>query len=105
MPRVRGVSAQEGVTDYYPIVWVRPHHPKKALRKNLEGYVIVSTTVTEQGRTDGCKVIEVVPKGYKFERAACKAFSKARYKPKKDAKGIPVSTKNVHWKSVFLLPQ
>ncbi|NVJ70334.1 MAG: energy transducer TonB [Alphaproteobacteria bacterium] len=73
--------SQDG--DYLPLVRVQPQYPRRAQERGIEGYVIVELTVNEDGTVppDSIIIIEAEPKGY-FERAATKAASKFKYKPK-----------------------
>ncbi|RMB02682.1 energy transducer TonB [Eilatimonas milleporae] len=69
--------------DYLPLVRVQPQYPRRAQERGIEGYVIVSLTVNEDGTvpTESIEIIEADPKGY-FERAARAAAGKFKYKPK-----------------------
>jgi protein TonB len=73
--------SQDG--DYLPLVRVQPQYPRRAQERGIEGYVIVELTVNEDGTVppDSILILEAEPKGY-FERAATKAASKFKYKPK-----------------------
>lgn len=73
--------SQDG--DYLPLVRVQPQYPRRAQERGIEGYVIVELTVNEDGTVppDSVIIIEAEPKGY-FERAATKAATKFKYKPK-----------------------
>lgn len=69
--------------DYLPLVRVQPQYPRRAAQRGIEGYVIVSLTVNEDGSVppDSIEIIEEEPSGY-FGRAARKAAEKFKYKPK-----------------------
>lgn len=73
--------SQDG--DYLPLVRVQPQYPRRAQERGIEGYVIVELTVNEDGTVppESVIIIEAEPKGY-FERAATKAATKFKYKPK-----------------------
>jgi len=73
-----GVSASDG--EYLPIVKVAPQYPRRAASKGIEGYVVLSFTVTKLGTVTNPIVIEAKPTGY-FERAAKKAVKRFKYKP------------------------
>ncbi|CZF83165.1 transport protein TonB [Grimontia celer] len=63
-----------------PLVRVQPSYPAKALRRGIEGYVIVSFTINQEGRPTGMKVIEASPKRI-FDREALRALKKWKYTP------------------------
>ena len=76
-------------------------YPRKAIRKNIEGFVQVSFTVTKTGDVADIAIKEAKPEGY-FENAVLKAVSKYKFQPriKNDQ---PVDTKGVERKVVFKL--
>jgi protein TonB len=83
--------SQDG--DYMPLVRVQPQYPRRAQERGVEGYVIVELTVDADGTVprESILVLDAEPKGY-FERAAIKAASKFKYKPKViNGKGVPVT--------------
>ena len=68
-------------------------YPEEALRRNVEGWVDVSYSVTADGKVNSVKVLASSPAGV-FDKAATRAVSRARYKPMMQAgKPIAVSTK------------
>lgn len=85
--------------EYLPIVKVAPQYPRRALTRGLEGYVIVSFTVTKTGTVDNPVVVEAVPPNI-FNRSAVNAASKFKYKPK-IVDGVPVDVHNVQNKIIF----
>lgn len=93
------------VTDgeYLPIFKVPPEYPRRAAERGIQGYVIVQFTVTEEGTVEDVEVVEADPKGY-FERAAVKAASKFRYKPKV-VNGQPIRVEGVPNKITFNLAE
>lgn len=83
-----GLSASDG--EYLPIVKVAPVYPRKAASRGIEGYVVLSFTVTETGAVTDPVVIESVPPGV-FDRSAIRAALKFKYKPRvEDGKGVAV---------------
>lgn len=74
-----GGFANDG--EYLPIVKVAPVYPRRALTRGIEGYVILSFTVTATGAVRDPLVIEADPKGV-FDRSAIQAALKFKYKPK-----------------------
>ena len=65
---------------YLPIVKVRPIYPRRALTRNIEGYVLVEFVVTASGGVRDPVVLVADPPGF-FERAALNAVLKFKYKP------------------------
>ena len=78
MGKGSGFSMSDG--DFLPMVRMPPVYPRRAADRSLEGYVILDFTVNKLGRTENIVVIETTHKI--FEKAAIKATSKYRYKPK-----------------------
>ncbi|WP_462137785.1 energy transducer TonB [Candidatus Mycalebacterium sp.] len=74
-----GVSFSDG--DYLPIVKVPADYPEEALRKGIEGWVLVSFTVSKTGAVKDPRVVKAQPAGF-FERAALRAVKRFKYKPK-----------------------
>ena len=76
---LNGAGTSDG--DYLPIVKVAPQYPRRALKKGIEGYVVLEFTVTTLGTVIDPLVIESKPKNI-FDRAAINAAKKFKYKPK-----------------------
>lgn len=93
------MAAGEG--DYLPIVKVLPEYPPRAASRGVEGYVIVEFMVSKLGTVQNPVVVKAEPPGY-FERAALKAASKFKYKPKV-INGEPVDVAGVQNKIIFQL--
>lgn len=74
-------GANSGEGDYLPIIKVAPVYPRQALRRGLEGYVLVSFTVTKLGTVIDPVVIEASPENV-FNKAALAAVKKFKYKPR-----------------------
>ena len=63
-----------------PIKRVAPRYPPMAARDGINGWVIVSFTVSKTGRIQNCKVVEEQPERY-FNKAACTAVNQWIYEP------------------------
>lgn len=74
-----GLSASDG--EYLPIVKVAPIYPSRAQSRGIEGWVLLSFTVTEAGSVIEPRVIDADPRGM-FDRAAMKAVERFKYKPR-----------------------
>ena len=59
---------------------IRPIYPFSALRRELEGYVIVEFTVTKRGNVRDVRIVE--SSHTEFEEAAATAVAKSRYQPR-----------------------
>ncbi len=78
---VKGVGGFASDGEYLPIVKVQPTYPRRALSRGIEGYVIVEFTVTANGSVRDPVVVEADPENI-FNKAAIKAASKFKYKPR-----------------------
>jgi len=68
-------------------------YPSDALRKDIQGWVELSFTVTTEGKVAKVTVLDSSPAGV-FDTAAAKALSRTRYKPVlQDGKPIAVGSK------------
>lgn len=74
-----GLSASDG--EYLPIVKVAPQYPRRAQTRGIEGWVLLTFTVTETGAVVDPVVIDAEPSGV-FEEAATKAVVRFKYKPR-----------------------
>ena len=79
--------------DYLPIVKVEPVYPRRAEERGLEGFVVVSFTVTTTGAVIDPVVIESEPKGV-FDEAATRAVLRFKYKPRVE-NGKPIAVTDV----------
>lgn len=71
-----------------PLSRVPPQYPIRALKRNLEGYVVMEFTIDIDGRPKDIAVIEASPKNI-FEREARRALQRWKYQPKRiNGKGI-----------------
>jgi len=57
-----------------------PNYPTAALRAGQSGWVVVSFTVTPEGRTSDVRVVDAQPR-HVFDRAAMEAVNRYRFKP------------------------
>lgn len=71
-----------------PLSRVPPQYPIRALKRNLEGYVVMEFTIDGDGRPKDIAVIDAKPKNI-FEREARRALQRWKYQPKRiDGKGV-----------------
>ena len=73
-------SADAKINEAMPIKRIEPAYPKKAIKENLEGYVVFKFDITESGETDNIEVVKSSPKGV-FDKSAMIAFKQWQYKP------------------------
>lgn len=73
-----GVSASDG--EYLPIVKVAPQYPRQALKRKLEGEVVLEYTVTKQGSVKNAKVLFSTDPV--FNKAAVESALRYKYKPR-----------------------
>lgn len=67
--------------EHIPIVKVAPQYPRRAQTNGIEGYVVLSFTITPSGATADPVVIDSQPNGV-FDRSAINAVKKFKYRPK-----------------------
>lgn len=96
-----GTGFGTGDGDFLPMVKVPPQYPRRALRNGIEGWVIVSFTVTTDGSVRNPKVVDGKPKGV-FDQSAINAVMKFKYKPRMVA-GQAVEVQGVQNKFTFKL--
>lgn len=73
-----GLSASDG--EYLPIVKVAPQYPRRALKRGLEGDVVLEYTVTKQGSVRNPKVLQSTDSV--FNQAAIDSALRYKYKPR-----------------------
>ncbi|RUO66977.1 TonB family protein [Idiomarina ramblicola] len=66
-----------------PIVRIAPSYPKKAVEDNIEGYVDLSFTISNDGSTTDISVVDSEPAGI-FDEAVIAALERWRYPPQND---------------------
>jgi protein TonB len=96
-----GIGLGTGDGEYLPLVRPPPVYPRYALKRGLEGYVIVEFTVTQAGAVISPRIIEGNPPGV-FDNAALQALKRYKYKPKM-VDGAPVNVAGVRQKFTFKL--
>ena len=63
-----------------PILTPAPEYPQRALARGIEGWVLVSFTISETGAVVEPKVVDAEPRGV-FDAAALRAVLRYRYRP------------------------
>lgn len=86
-------------TDVIPLVRIAPQYPPRALRRGIEGWVLVQFTITETGAVKDPIVIQADPEGL-FEDAALEAIARWRYNPKVEG-GVAVARVGVQTRITF----
>jgi protein TonB len=69
--------------DALAIVRVLPQYPRRALSRNIEGWVLLEFTISELGVAVNPVVVDSEPSGI-FDRAAINAVQKWKYRPMMD---------------------
>lgn len=87
-------------TDYIPLYVPQPRYPTRALSRGVEGYAVISFTITTNGSAAEPVLLEEVPKGYGFGRAGLQAATKLKYNPKMED-GVPIEVPDVRYKFSF----
>ncbi|HHF3068375.1 TPA: energy transducer TonB [Vibrio diabolicus] len=77
-PNLKGTMGNQQAL---PLYRVDPRYPSKALKRRVEGYVIMRFTIDATGRPKDIEVIEAEPQRM-FEREAIRALKKWKYQPK-----------------------
>ncbi|MDW1985255.1 energy transducer TonB [Vibrio sp. 811] len=77
-PNLKGTMGNQQAL---PLYRVDPRYPSKALKRRVEGYVILRFTIDATGRPKDIEVIEAEPERM-FEREAIRALKKWKYQPK-----------------------
>ncbi len=96
-------AAGGGDREAVPLVRVEPGYPPRAKQQGIEGYVIVSFTITPVGTTAEVEVYKSKP-AYIFDREAVRAVRKWRYNPKMED-GAPIARPNQKIRLDFELPK
>lgn len=80
MPSQPVESNKAQINSAAPIKRVEPIYPKKAIKENLEGFVVFKFDISEKGAADKIVVVKSSPKGV-FDKNALKAFKQWEFKP------------------------
>lgn len=86
-----------------PLYRATPRYPTKALKRKVEGYVVMRFSIDKTGRPKDIEVIESKPPRM-FEREAIRALKKWKYQPKID-NGVSVEQLGQTAKVEFKLAQ
>ncbi len=101
MPAVTGATLGVfGDADMIPVFKASPVYPPQAIRRGLEGHVIVEYTVRHNGITADIRVLEA--SNSIFRDAAIDAASRFRYKPRY-VDGVAVAVEGVRSRIRFVL--
>ncbi|MEH0675418.1 energy transducer TonB [Vibrio scophthalmi] len=63
-----------------PLHRIEPRYPSRALKRKIEGYVVMRFAIDETGRPDAIEVVEGSPRGV-FDREAMRALRQWKYQP------------------------
>ncbi|MGR5238590.1 energy transducer TonB [Vibrio alfacsensis] len=77
-PNLKGTMGNQQAI---PLYRVDPRYPSKALKRKVEGYVIMRFTIDATGRPKDIEVVDAKPKRM-FEKEAVRALKKWKYQPK-----------------------
>ncbi|CCO45737.1 TonB2 [Vibrio nigripulchritudo SOn1] len=78
MPSLDGIGQDQQAL---PLYRVEPRYPPRAQKRRMEGYVVLSFTIDEQGRPEDINLVEVHPNKI-FVREAMNALKRWKYQPK-----------------------
>ncbi|WP_370981120.1 energy transducer TonB [Agaribacterium sp. ZY112] len=85
-----------------PRAMVQPRYPQKAIRRNLEGWVLLQFDVNKRGEPENIQVVSSQPEGI-FDSAAKNAVSRWRYQPLVDDEGQPATFRAMRKRITFKL--
>ncbi len=77
-PNLKGTMGNQQAM---PLYRVEPRYPSQALKRKVEGYVVMRFTIDEAGRPTDIEVVEAEPSRM-FEREAMRALRNWKYQPK-----------------------
>lgn len=99
------VSSNLGRNDNELLVIVAPEYPEVAQQRRLDGWVLVSFSVNEDGRVaeESIEVVDSEPSGV-FERAAIRSSSQFEFRPR-TVNGTPVGVNGLHYVFSFLMDE
>ena len=96
-----GISATDG--DMLPLVNIQPQYPTRAAQRGIEGWCLVSFTVTETGGVRDVVVVDAEPRGM-FDSASIRAAERFRFQPRV-VNGEPVAVPNIQYVFRFELEE
>lgn len=77
-------------TEMLPIVTVQPQYPTRALSRGIEGWCLVSFTVTVNGTVENPVVVDADPVDV-FDNASLRAVTRFKFNPRvEDGEPVPV---------------
>jgi len=92
------LGSQDG--EMVAIITVSPNYPRRCVEKGAEGTVDVSLTVASDGQVEPNSVVVLASSDSCFDKAAIKAASKFKYRPK-IVNGIAEPVHNVMYRFTF----
>lgn len=96
---LQGLSILEGATVWQPT----PVYPSMALRRGLEGNVLVEYTINANGKAENIKILEASPRGF-FNNATVSALEGASFGVAYQD-GAAVNVKGVKKRFVYKIEQ
>ena len=72
----------------------QPTYPRSLANQNIEGWVVVQFTITEEGTVQNSTVVTAQPAGTQFDEAALAAVGRYRFEPPM-LEGQPVAVHNI----------
>ncbi len=105
MPSLDGVGADQigQQQQAMPLYRVEAQYPARALQRRMEGFVVMTFTINEQGQPEDIEVLQAEPSKI-FVRPAVQALRNWKYQPKLEA-GKAVKQPNQQVKIEFKISQ
>ena len=91
-------------SDFIPVYIPQPQYPRRAQTRGKGGYAVIEVIITTTGGVRDPKMIEEVPEGWGFGRAALKAADKLKYNPRV-VDGVGQEVSGVLYKFTFRMDQ
>ena len=91
-------------SDFIPVYIPQPQYPRRAQTRGKGGYAVIEVIITTTGGVRDPKMIEEVPEGWGFGRAALKAADKLKYNPRV-VDGVGQEVSGVLYKFTFQMDQ
>ncbi len=91
-------------SDFIPVYIPQPQYPRRAQSRGKGGYAVIEVIITTTGGVRDPKMIEEVPEGWGFGRAALKAADKLKYNPRV-VDGVGQEVPGVLYKFTFQMDQ